>query len=112
MSHPLLRTFDKMKAQAKMKEAGKSYADLARALGIKRQAVGHWFRDRGEPDVKQMKAMAKELGCHWLELADEDAMVVYQKAERDRLEKMRGLSPSDLERLDAYLAIQAGVKPA
>lgn len=107
MSHPVRPTFDKLKARAKMDAAGKSYADLGRALGIERQAVGHWFRDRGEPSVQQMKLMAAELGCHWLELVDENAMVVYQEAERERLEKMRKLTPEDLAKLDAYLAVQS-----
>ncbi len=108
MSHPARRTFDKLKARAKMDAAGKSYADLGRALGVERQAVGHWFRDRGEPDVQQMKAMAQELGCHWLELADENAMVVYAEAERTRLERLRRLSPDALAKLDAFLDIEAG----
>ena len=90
-----------------MDAVGKSYADLGRALGVERQTVGHWFRDRGEPSVQQMKMMAKELGCHWLELVDEQTMVVFQEAERDRLERMRSLSPEALAKLDAYLAIEA-----
>lgn len=90
-----------------MDAAGKSYADLGRALGIERQAVGHWFRDRGEPSVQQMKAMAKELGCHWLELVDEQTTVVFQEEERRRLERMRTLTPEALAKLDAYLEVEA-----
>ena len=111
MSHPLRQTFDKLKARAKMDAAGKSYADLGRALGIERQAVGHWFRDRGEPSVQQMKLMAQELGCHWLELVDESAMVVYQEEERRRLERMRSLTPEALAKLDAYLDVEAPNRP-
>lgn len=111
MSHPVRPTFDKIKARAKMDAAGKSYADLGRALGIERQAVGHWFRDRGEPDVRQMKIMAQELGCHWLELVDENAMVVYAEAERQRLERLRSLSPEALAKLDAYLDVESGNPP-
>jgi len=107
MSQPLRRTFDTLKAQAKMKAAGKSYADLGRALGIERQAVGHWFRYRGEPNVRQMKEMAKELGCHWLELVDENAMVVYAEAERARLARLRQLSPEALAKLDAFLELES-----
>jgi transcriptional regulator with XRE-family HTH domain len=103
MTQPVRRTFDILKAKEKMKLARKSYADLGRALGMKRQAVGHWFRGRGEPDVQQMKAMAKELGCHWLELVDEKTMVVYQEEERNRLEKMRQLPPDALVFLDSFL---------
>lgn len=107
MSQPVRPTFDKIKARAKMDAAGKSYADLGRALGIERQAVGHWFRDRGEPSVQQMKLMAAELGCHWLELVDENAMVVYRAEERARLERLRTLSPEALAKLDAYLDVEA-----
>lgn len=111
MSHPVLRTFDKIKARAKMDAAGKSYADLGRALGIERQAVGHWFRDRGEPSVQQMKLMALELGCHWLELVDENAMVVYLADERARLERLRSLSPESLAKLDAFLEVEVPHPP-
>ncbi len=108
MSHPLRPTFDKIKAREKMDAAGKSYADLGRALGVERQAVGHWFRDRGEPSVQQMKMMAAELGCHWLEMVDEETTVVYAQAERDRLARMRALTPAALAKLDAYLEVEAG----
>jgi|SRR5690606_18168835 len=111
MPQTVRRTFDKVKATAKMEAAGKSYADLGRAAGVTRQAVGHWFRDRGEPTVQQMKAMARELGCHWLELVDENAVVVYQEQERARLERMRKLSPDELAKLDAFLAVAASRDP-
>lgn len=107
MSQPVRRTFDKLKAKAKMKAAGKSYADLGRALGMQRQAVGHWFRDRGEPNVQQMKVMAEELGCHWLELVDDSAIVVFQEEEARRVERMRALTPEALAELDAFLAFKA-----
>lgn len=111
MSQPVRPTFDKIKARAKMDAAGKSYADLGRALGIERQAVGHWFRDRGEPSVQQMKKMAEELGCHWLELVDEETTVVYQEAERRRLKRERALSPEALEMLDAFLELHVPKLP-
>lgn len=110
MTQPVRPTFDKLKAKAKMDATGKSYADIGRALGIERQAVGHWFRDRGEPNVQQMKLMAAELGCHWLELVNEDAMVVYAEDERVRLERMRHLTPEALAKLDAYLEVEATAK--
>lgn len=106
MSHPVRRTFDIVKAKAKLAEANKSYADLARPLGYERQAVGHWFRGRGEPTVQQMKIMAKELGCHWLELVTDDTLVIYREEERRRVERMRGLSAQDLAELDAFLAFK------
>lgn len=102
-SQSVRRTFDILKARAKMDAAGKSYADLARRLGYERQAVGHWFRGRGEPDVQQMKVMAEELGCHWLELVTEETTVVFKEEERQRLEAMRKLSGQDLAELDAFL---------
>jgi transcriptional regulator with XRE-family HTH domain len=94
-----------------MDAAGKSYADLGRALGIERQAVGHWFRDRGEPNVHQMKMMAAEMKCHWLEIVDEEATVVFLKAELERLERMRSLSPTSLAKLDAYLELESPIPP-
>lgn len=107
MPQTLRRTFDILKAETKREQAGKSYADLARALGMKRQGVGHWFRGRGEPSVQQMKVMAEELGCHWLELADENTTVVYAEEERKRLERMRKLTPEALVMLDAFLESEA-----
>lgn len=102
-SQPVRRTFDIPRAKAKMAAAGKSYADLARRLGYERQAVGHWFRGRGEPDVQQMKVIAEELGCHWLELVSDDTTVVFQESERERLRAIRSLSKEDLQELDAFL---------
>lgn len=109
-SQPVRRTFDIVKAKAILEKADKSYADLGRALGFERQAVGHWFRGRGEPSVQQMKIMAKELGCHWLELVTDDTMVIYREEERARVERMRNLAPGDLAELDAFLAFKASVK--
>lgn len=109
MTHPARRTFDKIKARAKMDAAKKSYADLGRALGLERQAVGHWFRDRGEPSVQQMKKMAEELGCHWLELVDEEATIVYREVDAARLRMIQALSPKDQAELDAYLSMKAAV---
>jgi transcriptional regulator with XRE-family HTH domain len=111
MSQPVRQTFDKLKARAMMDAAGKSYADLGRALGIERQAVGHWFRDRGEPSVQQMKMMAQELGCHWLELVHESTMVVYQEDEIRRLERLRSLTPEALAKLDAFLDVEQPKQP-
>lgn len=111
MTHPTRRTFDKIKAKAKMAVAGiETYAELARAMGVERQTVGHWFRDRGEPNVQQMKEMAAVLGCHWLELVDEQTLVVFQEEERRRLERLRALSPEALAKLDAFLAIEGSQK--
>lgn len=106
-SHPEQPVFDIVKAKSKVQAAGTTYAALARALGFERQAVGHWFRGRGEPSVQQMKVMAAALGCHWLELVTEETMVVYQAEERARLERIRSLTGGDLAELDAFLAFKA-----
>ena len=108
-SQSLRKTFDIVKAEEMRERAGNpSYAKIATAMGLKsRQAVGHWFRGRGEPDVQQMKKMAKALGCHWLELVKEDAVVIYREDERARVERMRELGEDDLRELDAYLAVKA-----
>lgn len=111
-SHPVRPLFDTLKAKALMLDAGKNMSDLARALGYERQAVGHWFRGRGEPTVQQMKVMARELGCHWLELATEETFVVYREDERKRLERMRALDTASLAELDAFLAFQESKKNA
>src|SRR3546814_18199180 len=103
MNQPLRPTFDKIKAREKMDAAGKSYADLGRALGMERQTVGHWFRDRGEPSVKQMKDMAEELGCHWLELVNEETMVIYRADERSRIARHRAIQPQQVGQEDPSL---------
>ncbi len=100
------KLFDVAKAKAALKAHGKTYADIGRALGLERQAVGHWFRDRGEPTMRQLKAMADAIGVHWLELVTDDTLVVYQAEEKARVEKMRALSPEDQERLDVWLQMQ------
>lgn len=109
-SQTVRSTFDIVKAKAKLRDAGKSYADIAKPLGYERQAVGHWFRGRGEPNVQQMKIMAKELGCHWLELVTDDAMVVFQEAEIKRVQRMRNLDADGLAELDAFLAFKDAAK--
>lgn len=110
MSHPEQPAFDTVKAKALLEKSGKSMASVARALGYERQTVGHWFRGRGEPDVNQMKAMAKELGCHWVELLDDDSLVVYQADELIRVERMRNLDAASLVELDAFLSFKAANK--
>lgn len=106
-SHSVRPAFDIVKAKTLLDRSGKSYAALGRALGFERQAVGHWFRGRGEPSVQQMKVMAAEMGCHWLELVTDDTLVVYRDDERQRLERMRQLDIGALAELDAFLAFKA-----
>lgn len=100
------RTFDILKAQIIRKRVGMSYADLGTHLGVTRQAVGYWFRERGEPNVQQMKEMAKAMGCHWLELVTDETMVVYKEEEIRRMERIRKLSDKDLADLDGFLAFK------
>ena len=109
-SHSMRRTFDIVKAEVVRKASGLTYADLARALKYERQTVGHWFRGRGEPSVQQMKGLALEMGCHWLQLVKEDTMIVFQEDEVRRLERLRSLSPQDLAEMDAFLAFKAANK--
>lgn len=111
-SHQVRRTFDIIKAEQKREAAGSpSYASIATAMGLKsRQAVGHWFRGRGEPNVQQMKQMAQILGCHWLELATEDAVVLYREDEIKRAESLRQLGPEDLDEVDAFIAFKLASK--
>lgn len=60
--------------------------------------------------MQQMKVMAKELGCHWLELVTDDAVVVYREDEVKRVQRMRGLDTTELAELDAFLAFKAKAK--
>lgn len=110
MSQSVQPVFDILRATEIRERSGKSYADLATALGMTRQGVGHWFRGRGEPDVQQLKLMAKEMGCHWLELVTEDTKVLYQKDEIDRLERERMLTPEEKAELDAFIAFKLSTR--
>lgn len=112
MSQPVRPLFDTIKAKALMRAARKNMAGLARGMGYERQTVGHWFRGRGEPSVQQMKKMAEQLGCHWLELATEETLVVYKEEERQRVERMRALDAASLAELDAFLAFKESTKNA
>lgn len=114
MPHTLRQNPDKLfdvgKAKAALKAAGKSYADIGRALGMERQAIGHWFRDRGEPTMRQLKAMADAIGVHWLELVNEETLVVWQEEERRRVERIRSLTPEEKAKLDAWLELNTAQK--
>lgn len=107
MSQPARPVFDTMAAHALLKGKAWSVAMLAKHMGLTRQAVGHWFRGRGEPDVRQLKAMADKLGCHWLELVTEEATVLYQSDEIGRVQRIRELDAAALAELDAFLAFKA-----
>lgn len=93
------------KTKVLLKAKGLKYADLAAPLKLTRQAVGHWFRNRGEPDMRQLKIIAKTLGVHWLELVDEEVDVVWNPAEKARLDQIRKLDPESLALIDAQLKL-------
>ena len=118
-SQPLRRAFDIIKAEAirrrpeNLQENGDpiAYAEIARRIGLKsRQAVGHWFRGRGEPSVQQMKDMAQVLGCHWLELVTDEATVLYREEDIARHQKVGQLSPAQREELDRFIEFQLANK--
>lgn len=105
MSQPVLPVFDILRADAIRKRRGLSYAAIAEGMGLKaRQTVGHWFRGRGEPDMRQLKGMATVLGCHWLELVTDETTVIYEQDELERVRRMRSLSPEARAMMDAFLA--------
>lgn len=53
------------------KDAGRSYADLARALDVSRATVTRWAQGE-EPEVKRLQELAKELGVTIAYLAAEE----------------------------------------
>lgn len=113
MSQPMRRTFDIKKAEEIRRRTDPpiTYAEIARQMGLQsRQAVGHWFRGRGEPNVQQLKQMAGVLGCHWLELVKDDTVVVYREEERQRINMIRELAPDALAELDAFLRFKTTTK--
>lgn len=108
MSQPPTPTFDILKAKARIALDGRSVAAIAKAMGLERQTVGHWLRGRGEPNMKQLHKMAQELGCHWLELVNDDATVINDPAEKTRVERIRAASPAIQAMIDRLLAETAG----
>lgn len=61
--------------------------------------------------MQQLRALSQALGCHWLELVKEDATVVFDAKERERVQRIRALSPEAQAKLDAFLAIELGPEP-
>jgi transcriptional regulator with XRE-family HTH domain len=110
-SQPTTRTFDILKAQKLLAVSGKGYPELGDALGLTRQAVGHWFRGRGEPDVQQMKKMAEVMGCHWLDLCTDETTVLYLQDEREHMAAWRALSPDAKALFSRAIAAEAEKKP-
>lgn len=60
--------------------------------------------------MQQIHALAKELGCHWLELVVDDAIVANTEGEIRRLKAMRELDPGDLAEIDAFLEFKRARK--
>lgn len=96
-------------AQALIERLNLAYADIARALDVNRQTVGHWFRGRGEPSVRDLKRMAKVLGVDVSELISDDAIVANDETERSVIRDMRTLDAKQRELLQIFLAgLKAG----
>ena len=72
-----------------------NYAGLARLLGYERQAVGHWFRDRGAPNMKDMHRIAAALGISVTELINEDAEIAVGEAQREVVRLMKEAAAAD-----------------
>lgn len=104
MSQSKIPTFDRIKAKARIQATGRSVADVARSIDLERQTVGHWLRGRGEPNMRQIYQLAQEIGCHWLELVDDQVVVLNDPAERQRVERIRAASPAVQAMIDALLA--------
>lgn len=106
------QTWNKLKTEQLRKRADVSYADLGRAMSpqLGRQAVGHWFRGRGEPDMKQIKAMAARIGCHWLELVSDDATVATDQESVEVVNLMRDMSPEERAVVLANARAVSGMK--
>lgn len=104
MSQSVIPTFDRMKAKAKLQDSGKSQAEVARDLGYERQTVGHWLRGRSDPDMQQLAQLARSLGCHWLELVNDEATVINDPEEARRVQRIRKASPERRALIDAILA--------
>ena len=60
--------------------------------------------------MRQLKGMADAIGVHWLELVDEETLVVWKEEERRRVERMRALSDEEKAKLDAWLELNTGTK--
>ncbi len=88
-------TWNKLRAKERMDALEMSYADLARLLGYERQAVGHWFRDRGAPSMKDMHRIAAALGINVAELISEDAEIAVGEAQRSVVRLMKGVPAED-----------------
>lgn len=99
------QNWDKLKTDQLIKARGLSYGDIGRALRppVTRQGVGHWFRDRGEPDMEQIKQMASRLGVHWIELVDEKATLVNDPVEAELLTDYRELDQAEREQARDYM---------
>lgn len=55
--------------------------------------------------MQQIHKLAKELGCHWLELVNENATVVNDPVERERVARIREASPELQAAIDRLLGI-------
>lgn len=85
-----MRSFwDKLKAQGRIDALGLSYAAIGRKLGYSRQAVGHWFRGRSDPTMKDLHRLAEMLGVPVMELLTEDAEIAVTEPQQDVVRLMK-----------------------
>lgn len=65
---------------------GKTYTDLASEVGVTRSAVGHWANDRRQPDIDDLRALAKALDVDvaWLAFEQGNAPVAALASDDER----------------------------
>ena len=74
--------------RARLVDAELSQSDLARALGVTRQGVSLWLRDRATPSIRTYCRILAELGVD-----DDDALVGLHLAADDNLYSAQRVRP-------------------
>lgn len=100
----MTQTWAKDVARERMQALKLTYADVARYLGYERQAVGHWFRGRGNPSVQDLKKMAQLLQMDVAELISPDAIIANNETERETIKSMRDLTSAEAEMVRWFAA--------
>lgn len=91
-------------AIAAYKDAGRTQAELAQVMDVTEATVSRWANGIGDPEVKILKKLAKELGVTVAHLAGEDEAAQTQH-ELDLLIAYRRLDPVAKAMVDASLAV-------